>query len=316
MACWSDGVMERRKMGPKGLFRLLYIVIVLSILPCSSHAGDKVTGKLSVYVVNYPLKYFAERVGGEHVRVVFPGPANEDPAYWVPDIKVIADYQKADLILRNGAGYARWVHRVSLPLSKIVNTSAKFKDQYIRTKGAVTHSHGSGGEHAHEDVAFTTWMDFNLAAGQARAIAVAYGRKRSTLKNTFEKKLVELEKDLFALDRNIKVMVSNNQSQPLIASHPVYDYFARRYGLNLKNVHWEPDQVLTDQLWMELQKILKTHTAKWMIWEGDPIQESIAKLKSVGINSLVFNPCANVPQKGDFLSVMQKNIKNLAVAFE
>lgn len=316
MACRNVGVMEKRKMGRIRLFWFFYIAIVLSILPCASHAGDQVTGKLSVYVVNYPLKYFAERVGGEHVRVVFPGPSDEDPAYWVPDIKIIADYQKADLILLNGAGYARWVHRVSLPRSKMVNTSAKFKDQYIRTKGAVTHSHGPGGEYAHEGVAFTTWMDFNLAAKQARAIAVAYGRKRPKLKNTFEKKFIELEKELLALDQNIKVLVSNNQRQPLIASHPVYDYFARRYGLNFKTVHWEPDQVPTGQLWMELQKIRKTHAAKWMIWEGDPIQESIAKLKSVGVNSLVFSPCANVPQKGDFLSVMQKNVKNLAIAFE
>ena len=67
------------------------------------------------------------------------------------------------------AGYAKWINKVSLPRSKLVNTSKKFTDRYIRTEGAVTHSHGPKGEHAHEDVAFTTWIDFNLAAKQARA---------------------------------------------------------------------------------------------------------------------------------------------------
>ena len=303
-------------MCPKRLFQSLIIVCALGILPGATHAGEATTSPLSVYVVNYPLKYFAERVGGEYVRVVFPGPADEDPAYWVPDIKIITDYQKADLILLNGAGYARWVNRVSLPRSKIVNTSARFKDQYIRTRGTVTHSHGPGGEHDHQGIAFTTWLDFNLAAKQARAIADALGHKRPQLKPIFEKKFRELEKDLSALDRNIKVLVSPNQGQPLIASHPVYDYFGRRYRLNFKNVHWEPHQAPSDQQWLELQKILTTHAAKWMIWEGDPVQASIVSLKSVGISSLVFNPCAYVPQKGDFLSVMQQNVKNLAAAFE
>lgn len=28
----------------------------------------------------------------------------------------------------------------------------------------ITHSHGQGGAHAHESIAFTTWTDFTLAA--------------------------------------------------------------------------------------------------------------------------------------------------------
>ncbi|MBW1818522.1 MAG: hypothetical protein JRJ60_15370, partial [Deltaproteobacteria bacterium] len=42
----------------------------------ASLAGES----LVVYVVNYPLKYFAERVAGEYARVVFPAPKDGDPA--------------------------------------------------------------------------------------------------------------------------------------------------------------------------------------------------------------------------------------------
>ncbi|MBW1743747.1 MAG: zinc ABC transporter substrate-binding protein [Deltaproteobacteria bacterium] len=110
--------------------------------------------------------------------------------------------------------------------------------------------------------------------------------------------------------------VSKNRSKPLIASHPVYDYFSRRYGLNIESVHWEPDEVPTDEQWIELQGILKDHPAAWMIWEGEPSPPSAAKLKSMGINSLVFDPCGNVPEQGDFLSVMQQNAENLKAAFQ
>jgi zinc transport system substrate-binding protein len=294
---------------------LLCIASSISFLlspPNSAWAKDK----LGVYVVNYPLKYFAERIGGDHVDVVFPAPKGIDPAYWIPNIATIGAYQQADLILFNGAAYAKWVEKVSLPRSKTVNTSKSFKDSYITIKEAVTHSHGAEGEHAHEGAAFTTWIDLDLAAKQAKGILAAFERKKPEVKSTFQKNYAELEKDLMALDQEIMQTVSRNPSKPLLASHPVYDYFSRRYGLNIKSVHWEPDEVPTDEQWTELQGILKDHAATWMIWEGEPNASSAAKLKSMGINSLVFDPCGNTPVQGDFLSVMQQNAENLKAAFQ
>jgi len=295
------------------LRKILFINITFALLAIHSSMAAE---KLTVYVVNYPLQYFAERIGGEHVNVVFPAPADVDPAYWMPDTPTIAAYQQADLILLNGAGYARWVNKATLPRFRMVITSAGFKDQYIETAEILTHSHGSEGEHAHESLAFTTWIDFSFAARQAKAIAEALSRKRTDLRHIFQKNYATLEKELIALDKTIKEVVSNNHARPLVVSHPVYDYFARRYGLNIRSVHWEPDDILTDEQMMELKSILKEHPAKWMIWEGEPVQASVDKLKTLGIDSLVFDPCGNVPQQGDFLTIMRQNVENLKPAFQ
>ena len=281
-----------------------------------SKAGSETGGKLTVYVVNYPLKYFAERIGGDHVKVVFPAPADEDPAYWMPDAKTITDYQRADLILLNGANYAKWVSKVSLPRFRLVNTSARFKDRYIVTAEVLTHSHGPEGKHAHESLAFTTWMDLELAAMQAKAIGDALTRKNPRQRDAFQKNYKTLEKDLIKLDRDIQAVVSKDPLKPLLVSHPVYDYFARRYGLKIKSVHWEPDEVPSAEQWLELQKILKEHPAKWMIWEGEPMGESVERLKSIGVNSLVFDPCGNTPDQGDLLTMMRQNVENLKLAFD
>ncbi len=293
--------------------KIVIINIIFTILVIHSSAA---TEKLTVYVVNYPLQYFAERIGGEHVNVVFPAPVDVDPAYWMPETKTISDYQQADLILLNGAGYAKWVKKATLPRFRMVDTSAGFKDQYIEAAEILTHSHGSEGEHAHESLAFTNWMDFSLAAKQAKAIAEASSRKRPELKDAFQKNLQELEQDLLKLDRNLKTLISKNPSRPLMVSHPVYDYFARRYGLNIKSVHWEPGEIPTNEQMMELNRILKEHPAKWMIWEGNPHPKSVELLKTIGIESLVFDPCGNAPEIGDFLSVMQQNTANLKEAFQ
>ena len=278
--------------------------------------GSMAAEKLTVYVVNYPLQYFAERIGVEHVNVVFPAPADVDPAYWMPDTPTIAAYQQADLILLNGAGYARWVDKVTLPRFRIVNTSAGFKDRYIEAAEVITHTHGSQGDHAHEAPAFTTWIDFSLAARQAKAIAEALSRKRPDLRDVFQKNYAALEQDLMALDKTLKQMVSKDRTRPLLASHPVYDYFARRYGLNIKSVHWEPDEIPTNEQMMELNGVLKEHPAKCMIWERNPMKQSVERLHTNGVASLVFDPSGNTPDQGDFLDVMKQNVENLKSAFQ
>jgi zinc transport system substrate-binding protein len=221
----------------------------------------------------------------------------------------------SSLILLNGAGYARWVAKVSLPRSKMVETSRQFKDQYILTKEALTHSHGVGSEHSHEALAFTTWLDFELATRQAGAIVSAMGQKRPQLRDTFQMNYKALAEDLETLDRDIQAIVSKNPATPLIASHPVYDYFVRRYGLNVVSVHWEPDQVPHDDQVREFKKILERHPAEWMIWEGQPVQASVAELKALGVDSLVFDPCGNMPDQGDFMTVMRRNVEDFRRAF-
>ena len=298
---------------------VLLVVVVFGQAGCSKSpqqpkAGQAAPGPgvLSVYVVNYPLKYFAERVGGEYVQVDFPTPANQDPAFWVPDPKTIAAYQQADLILLNGAAYAKWVDKVSLPPAKLRDTSSSLTGQYIAIEGALTHSHGPEGEHAHGEIAFTTWLDPKLAIEQARAVRKAFSRQRPKRGSRFAANLAGLEKDLMELDTAIEKTLAGLEDTPVIFSHPVYQYFQRRYGLNGKSVHWEPDEMPTAEQWNELEELLRTHKAKLMIWEQKPIAEAVSQLSEMGVKSVVFDPCGNTPEGIDYLAVMHENLNDLA----
>ncbi len=121
--------------------------------------------------VNYPLAYFAERIGSDLIDLQFlPGTSDGDPAFWEPGDADVAAMQKADLILVNGATYAKWQEKVSLPESILVDTSKDFAGEFIKTESNVTHRHGMDGEHSHAGTAFTTWMDFQQAIWQAEAV--------------------------------------------------------------------------------------------------------------------------------------------------
>lgn len=300
-----------------GLCAAMAAVAALSLMAAPAATGGAGSeGSLCVYTTNYPLTYFAQRIGGEHADVIFPAPGDVDPAFWTPDKKTIAAYQKADLIILNGATYEKWTDKATLPQFRLVNTSAGFKDDYIETVGAITHSHGLDGEHSHSGTAFTTWLDFELAAMQARAIMEAMARKRPGAKETFEKNYEALEKDLMDLDGTMREMIGDRGDLPLVASHPIYQYLARRYGLNLEAVMWEPDEFPTNDQWAELEYGLKGHPASYMIWEDQPLDESVKRLEFLGVKSVVFAPCMNVPEDGDFVSVMKRNIENLKAVYE
>jgi len=267
-----------------------------------------------VYTVNYPLQYFAQRIAGDIVQVVFPAPADEDPAFWTPDAEIVAEYQAADLVLLNGAGYAKWISRTSLPNSRLVNTSSGIEDQLVRVEGTVTHAHGPAGEHAHEGTAFTTWLDPTQAIQQAEAMERAFSAAWPEHETSFQEGLDSLRADLTALDEQLNAAFRPLRGRPLVASHPVYQYLARRYDLDLESVQWEPSEMPTSAMWRQFRELLQEHPAGVMLWEGEPRSEIADQLTSLEVLPVVFDQCGSAPEEGDYLSVMWRNAENLGSA--
>ncbi|MHC4930594.1 MAG: metal ABC transporter substrate-binding protein [Planctomycetota bacterium] len=291
------------------------VVIGLLLVACSDapESLQARRGKPVVFTVNYPLQYFARRIAGDLIEVRFPAPAEGDPAFWNPDDATVSAYQASDLILLNGAGYAKWVAAVSLPRAKRVDTSSGIKERFLRIEDAVTHTHGPAGAHEHGDFAFTTWLDPTLAVEHARAIRDAFVGRWPADRVAFETGFTALERDLVALDASLAEIAPK---EPLVASHPVYQYWARRYGANLKSVHFEPDAMPDANGWSELAEILRSHPARCMLWEGEPLPETAARLRGMGVRTVVFDPCGAAPEQGDFLTVMRRNVACLRQAFE
>jgi zinc transport system substrate-binding protein len=232
----------------------------------------------------------------------------------MPDRETISKYQQADIILLNGAGYARWVDKVSLSRLRKVDTSKAFRDGLITIKEAVAHGHGPDGEHSHGSMAFVTWLDFYQAVQQARAIADVLASKRPENKAEFEKNFDALRTDLMALDLSLQRIVAANPRPRLFASHPVYHYLARRYEITIEDMVWEPDKVPDEQEWIKLRLAQERFTAELMLWEKQPLPRIVQQLDAMGLGVAVFDPCANRPASGDFLSVMRRNIVTLEKA--
>lgn len=265
---------------------------------------------LNIYTVNYPLAYFAQRIGGEVVTVNFPAPADVDPATWRPEPQVILDYQQADLILLNGAGYAAWITRAVLPADRMVDTSALFSNRMIATEQTVRHQHGPDGEaHPHGDTAFTTWLDPELAALHAESILAAFVRSlpehAAELTANFQSLLAELQ----SLDTELSTAFNLPDDTVIIFSHPVYQYLAKKYGIQAETMHWEPDQSVTPEDMSQVAGI--SDRLGLVIWEAEPLAVNINALSVAGYQSVVFNPAANPPGNMDYLEIMMMNVLKL-----
>ncbi len=291
------------------------LVTLLMMSGCAeqetTQADIQAGSKPVISVSNYPLHYFVERIAGDLVDIRFPAGVSGDPAFWKPGAEDIAGMQQSELIVLNGASYEQWLTSVTLPQSRVIDTAAAFSDVLIPTEETITHTHGPEGEHAHEGTAFTTWLDLTLAVEQARAVKQALIVLRPDQRAQIDERFTQLEKELTALDAEIKITAASAPEIRVIFSHPVYQYFERRYGVQGASVHWEPDAMPDEEMWNEFQQLLKRQPAEWMLWEGEPLAEIGERLDELGVESVVVNPCGNTPDSGDFLSVMRQNVESL-----
>ncbi len=269
-----------------------------------------------VFASNYPLRFFTERIGGDLIEIVYPVPADEDPAYWTPSPEDVRAIQSADILFLNGATYEKWAETVTLREDRIVNTSAGFSHRYIKLQDAVVHSHGPGEEHSHAGTAFNTWLNPQHAAAQANVIYETLAAQLPDHGSELLQNHEVLREELEALDKRFGQAIADHENTTILASHPVYDYFAERYSLDIVSLHWEPDEFPSIEQWIEFAEIHADNPTDWMIWEDVPADKTQARLREEGVDWIVFRTAMNTPEEMDYIAIMNENANNLLEIFE
>lgn len=301
---------------PRSVVTLLLWVAICILSGCRNESTDEpeklAPKRLSVAVVNAPLRYFAKRIAGEEFEIVDPVPAGIDPRTWRPDSAGISQLQAASLVLVNGANFSPWLAIVSLPQAKVINTSEPFADQYIPLEDSFVHRHGPQGGRSEEEWASTTWLDFKLAVRQAESILNALvdldPEKTELLKANFQL----LADDLHTLDQECSRIAESLRAVPLITASPEYQYLARGYQLDIQALDWGPDFELDAARSEQLKQLLEKRPAQWLICPQPPSTEVQAELRDqFQIQTVTFDPLARNAADQDWLSAMRENLRRL-----
>jgi len=251
------------------------------------------------------------------VEVHCPLPEGTDPQFYKPSRADLALYQRARVVLTNGAGFERWLGTASLAPSRLVDTAANFSEPLIEHKGK-THTHGFEGEHSHAGTDGHYWLDPLLALVQAQACGAAMTSAFPEHEQTFARGLSQLETDLRALHKRIESAVP--EGTRFLASHPAYNYLARRYGWEVKSLDLDPEQPLSEEQFERLEDLVDSFDPALLLWESEALPETRSALETrLNLRSVVFspaeNPTANVRASGTtFVDILSANVDLLQTA--
>lgn len=329
----------------KQLFQLIAITaITLFVLTaCGKQTDEKdkktssdADGKITIQTTVYPLKSFAEQIGGKHVKVDTIVPAGADLHTFEPTQKAILNANKADLFIYTGDHLDPVAKKIAatiknedkkLSLEKGIGTSELLSDDHDE------HEHGEEAEgheetehehehaHHHGDYDPHVWLDPKLDQSFAKQIKDELVKKDPKHKQAYEKNYQKLKKDLTQLDLKLKEATKGKKGHAVYISHESLSYLAHRYGFVQKGVQNMNAEDPSQRSLTQLVKEIKDSKAQYILYEdnvANKVTETIRKetdakpLKFYNMESLN----KDQDQEVTFQKLMEENIQNIAKALE
>ena len=298
---------------------LLWILLFKLIFPQNVSAQA-----FSVITTIFPLKEFAQEVGGERVKVYLLLPPGAEPHTWDPKPSDIVKLSRADVFICIGAEMEPWVQGIlkSLNNPKLQIIEASNEVPLIGTDKAYRHHHGEGTDKERPHFGGVDphiWLNFEYDLKIVDKIASALRNKDPEGAVYYLKNAEEYKEKLKNLDLKYQKELSNCKCREFIlGGHAAFAYMAQRYGLRQIPLYGlSPNSEPTPKRMAKVITMAKNYRVPAIYFE-ELVNDNLAKAiaKEVGAKTLVLNPGANLTRKQiesrvTFLSLMEKNLENL-----
>ena len=324
----------------KKLFAIISSALLLAA--CGTPAGDEQAqdgqadeSKVQVYTTVYPLTYFTERIGAEHVEVqsVYPAGANEHS--FEPTQQDMIKLAEADLMLYVGLGLEGFI-------GKAKDTLKDEKVQFIATSDSITdeeldaaagphedeheeeaheaesaeedghegHEHGSTDPHV--------WMSPVMSQKLAASIKESLVEQDPDHAKDYESNYEELVAELEELDESFVALAERVNNKTFFVSHSAFGYISEPYGFEQiavagLNSQDEPSQKeLT-----EIVDLAKKEKIQYIVFEqnvSSNLTEVIQKevgAEAVEMHNLGVLTQENIDNEETYFTLMEKNLQTL-----
>ena len=317
-------------MMKKQLFILLLLTVLL-LVACSDKEIVKDVSdsdKLTVYTTVYPLQYFTERIGGDHVEVKSIYPPGSDEHTFEPTQKEMMALADSDLFFYIGLGLEGFVNNAEKTLEsehvKMIATAEAITEDMLHEDPELDHAKDESheeAEHDHGVIDPHVWISPVLSDALAYAIKEALIKIEPDKKADFEANFEALRDDLLKLDRKFLDMASKASAKTFFVSHAAFGYIADTYGLEQVaiaglNSQNEPSQ---KQL-ASLVKYASEHDVKYVLFEQNVSSKLTDVIrKEIGAESLMLHNLGiltadDIKNEEDYFSLMEMNIATLEKA--
>ena len=321
----------------------------LALSACSSTAssgdGSSKDGSLTVMASFYPLKYLAEKVGGEHVSVTSLTPDGAEPHDLELSPKMVDSLSSADAVIYL-AGFQRAVDESieqQAPKTVIdVSSAAELieagtdanhpsEDEEDATDEAQSgeteaHDHDHEGhdqadhDHHHDmsaDPHF--WLDPVRMAKAATLVGDKLAEADSAHADTYKANAKALAEELTTLGDTLVTKTSTCKVKTFVTAHTAFGYLADRTGLTQVGISGlDPESSPSPARLAEIAQIAKEQGVTTIFTEAliDPkVAQTLAD--DLGITTAVLDPIeSQTDASKDYAATMNSNIDALTKALD
>ena len=321
----------------------------LALSACSSTAssgdGSSKDGSLTVMASFYPLKYLAEKVGGEHVSVTSLTPDGAEPHDLELSPKMVDSLSSADAVIYL-AGFQSAVDEAieqQAPKTVIdVSSAAELieagtdanhpsedeEDATDEAQSGETEAHDhdhEGADHAdhdhHHDMSADPhfWLDPTRMAKAATLVGDKLAEADSAHADTYKANAKALAEELNTLSNTLVTKTSNCKVKTFVTAHTAFGYLADRTGLTQVGISGlDPESSPSPARLAEIAQIAKEQGVTTIFTEAliDPkVAQALAD--DLGITTAVLDPIeSQTDASKDYAATMNSNIDALTKALD
>jgi len=313
--------------------RILYLIILIFMVTvgCSNTPDVKPDivskDKIIVYSTIYPVYDFAQKIGGEKIDLRLMVPPGAEPHDWEPSAKLIAEIEKAHVLIYNGAGMETWIDRIigAIDNKGLIVLEATKDIDLLRFEEDGDHEEEEHEEEEHEHGKYDphVWLDPIRAIKMGENIKDSFIEADENNKDYYEDNFNSFKRSLNNLDRRYKEELKGIAIKKIIVPHASFGYLVDRYGLEQISISGiTPQEEPSPAKLAEMSDLVKEHNIKYIFFEtltNNRAAEVLAKETNTKIE--VLNPIGGLTEKDikegkDYFSVMEDNLKALSKALK
>jgi len=325
-------------MFKKSIILLFVTVLTLSLAACGKGDSEKSSdhkGKLEVKTTVYPLKSFAQQIGGKYVDVESVYPNGVDPHTYDPSQKQMVDISKSDLFVYTGDNLDPVAKKIAKAINdkdKTLSLEASLDKNSDLLKGeehehehehGEEHDHGEDHEHHHHGKYDPhIWLDPVISQKFAKEIKDELVKKDSEHKDYYEDNYKKLVKDLKGIDKDMKQAVKGNESKTVYISHDSIGYLVDRYNFKQEGIQNMNAEEPSQKDLTNIVKQIKEDKVKYILAEEN-VSNKVAETvrKETNAETIKFyNMGSHTKQQDDdkntYQSFMKENVKAIEKALK
>lgn len=260
-----------------------------------------------VTVVSYAMYDTLEDLVGQQVELFHP----QIETGTAMDRRTLEKIQSSRLILLEGTHNAGWVDTISLPQSRVINTTFEIMDQLIMVDDLGSHTHGPGGEHSHKGIVAETWLD-PIIFGKQIELALSEMVTAKLLSKIEQDEAVKKWQVTRAKLEAQMSEISSKAGVSVLTDSVGLEYLCRRlnWSLEVQPMAQAADEDV-ENFRLELSKWLKENPSAVVVLTADMGEGLESTVSGVTARVLKIDLIQTEMANSHFIDRFEKNLRNM-----